>query len=81
MDEYVPGTCNIGVKETGKRKAFGIGMLALSVLAWLALAHFAAPRALRLLLFFPLFAGFVGVFQARAHFCVSNAYARKFVME
>jgi len=82
MDEpkYTPGVCNIGPSEKQKRLGFGAALLALSLILWAAAAFFQIDRAYRLLLFLPLFGGFVGIFQAHFSFCVFNAKAHVFSM-
>ena len=69
MADYVPGRCNIGPHGRAQRAAGGIVLIALSVLAGWFLRNGGAHE-LTLLLFLPLFAAFVAVFEAALGFCV-----------
>jgi hypothetical protein len=71
MDDprYVPGECNIGTEEIARRRAFGWGALAVTVVTFLGLTKTRANRWWRVLLFFPAAASASGFLQARLHFC------------
>lgn len=66
---YVPGKCNIGPEEINRRRAFGWGALAVTMLAGVGLLKSRTNRWWRLLLFFPASASASGFLQARLHFC------------
>ena len=69
MDEYQPGTCNIGSAEIAKRKETGwIGVGATAILA-LALVFFHVPAVWRVSLFAPAFVAATGFLQGFMHFC------------
>lgn len=70
-DEYVPGLCNIGLKEIGRRKLFGWWMLAITFIFWLFLAVSEASSAWSLLLFIPASLSAFGFLQASFHFCAA----------
>jgi hypothetical protein len=59
-------TVNIGPRERSKRLRFGLVALVVAFVAAAALIALGAPRLSRLALFIPLFAGGMGIFQARA---------------
>ena len=59
------GTENIGPRERRKRLLMGAGALAAGGLIALGMIAAGAPRAWRIGLFFPLWMGALGIFQAR----------------
>ncbi len=71
--DYKPGVCNIGAIGVKKRANFGLFFIGLSAIAFAALVALNADKLWRIALFFPLFAGFIGVFQAQKKFCAYNA--------
>jgi hypothetical protein len=74
-DGYRPGACNIGPAEIERRRRSGIaGMLAAAALAIVLVVVDAAPLV-RLTVAAPLFFGFLGLVQARLHFCVGFGLA------
>jgi hypothetical protein len=69
--EYIPGVCNIGPAETARRRRVGErGALAAGLLLVL-LRVTGAPRAWRLLVFFPAAVSAAGYLQAVRHFCAN----------
>lgn len=73
-EEYVAGVCNIGPAETARRRRVGErGALAAGLLlVWLQLTR--APRAWRLLVFFPAAVSAAGYLQAARHFCAAYGW-------
>ena len=73
-EEYVAGVCNIGPAETARRRRVGDrGALAAGLLlVWLQLTR--APRASRLLVFFPAAVSAAGYLQAARHFCAAYGW-------
>jgi hypothetical protein len=71
VDQYVPGTCNIGPAEIALRRRVGhTGLIGTVVLAAVLLAVDAAP-AWRLLLALPAALGAAGYLQAWLRFCAN----------
>jgi len=77
MVEYAQGVCNIGPRGRVERAAFGIAMVAFAIGLW----HLVRLNTLPswpswpiLLLFLPLAAGFVAIFEAVLGFCVIFAH-------
>jgi hypothetical protein len=71
VDQYVPGTCNIGPAEIALRRRVGhTGLIATVVLATVLLAVDAAP-AWRLLLALPAALAAAGYLQAWLRFCAN----------
>jgi hypothetical protein len=69
MTEYVPGVCNIGPAEIGRRRRAGhVGSAATLVLLALLLRA-RAPRPARLLVALPATSAASGYLQARRRFC------------
>lgn len=56
---------NIGPQERRKRLMFGIVTLAVGVVISFLFVYYRVPPLLRLTLFFPLFVGALGFYQAR----------------
>lgn len=75
MTAYQPGICNIGRGERRKRYAVGTLGFAAAVGAVAAVAALALPDWTLLVAAVPLFAGFLGVYQARFGFCAGFAAA------
>jgi hypothetical protein len=70
-EEYIAGVCNIGPAETARRRRVGErGALAAGLLLVL-LRVMGAPRAWRLLVFFPAAVSAAGYLQAARHFCAN----------
>jgi hypothetical protein len=69
--EYVPGVCNIGPAEIGRRRQSGWVGLGATVLVWAVFLIFRVPSPWRLLLFLPAAVGAAGFFQAAFHFCAN----------
>lgn len=68
---YIPGVCNIGKKEIGKRRTSAIvsGIVAVALGAAIVITH--SNPWLRLLVFFPLVSFTVGIQQWVSKFCVN----------
>jgi hypothetical protein len=74
VDQYVPGTCNIGPAEIAMRRRVGhTGLIATVVLAAVLLALDAAP-AWRLLLALPAALAAAGYLQAWLRFCANFGF-------
>ncbi len=70
MAEYAAGRCNIGTKGRAQRIAFGVLAIIFSLGLWGLIRLNAGPSAYVLVLFLPLFAGFVSLFEGLLGFCV-----------
>lgn len=69
QNEYIPGVCNIGRSEIGRRELLGwIGLFA-TVMVYSLLVFLDIPRIWRLVIFFPATLAALGFLQARMHFC------------
>src|SRR5436309_622150 len=75
VDQYVPGSCNIGPAEGARRRRVGHLGLALTALLALVLLAFGAARPWRLLLALPATMAAAGYLQARLRFCSTSASA------
>jgi hypothetical protein len=74
VDQYVPGTCNIGPAEIAMRRRVGhAGLVATAVLAAVLLLLDAAP-AWRLTLGLPAALAAAGYLQARLRFCANFGF-------
>jgi hypothetical protein len=74
VDQYVPGTCNIGPAEIAMRRRVGhTGLIATVALAAVLLALDAAP-AWRLLLALPAALAAAGYLQAWLRFCANFGF-------
>ena len=73
MAEYEAGLCNIGPKGRLQRAVFGALAVAFAIGVWGVFRLNVAPSAYLLLLFVPLFLGFVAIFEAALGFCVVYA--------
>ncbi len=74
VDQYVPGTCNIGPAEIAMRRRVGhTGLIATVVLAAVLLALDAVP-AWRLLLALPAGLAAAGYLQAWLRFCANFGF-------
>jgi hypothetical protein len=74
VDQYVPGTCNIGAAEIALRRRVGhAGLAATAVLAAVLLA-LDAPRAWRLTLALPAAVAAAGYLQAQLRFCANFGF-------
>lgn len=79
MAKYRAGVCNIGTGNRLARAAYGVLLLAVTIGAWLWMRD-NMERMYRLVLFLPLYAGFLGIYQAYYGFCVYHAWRRSFDM-
>jgi hypothetical protein len=68
-NEYVPGVCNIGPAEIGKRRQAGWVGLAATIVLWGLFWILRVPGPWRLFLFVPAAMGASGFLQAALHFC------------
>jgi hypothetical protein len=68
-----PTVCvpNIGPRERMRRVRFGVASLAAGVLLGALLVALSVARPWRLVIFAPLWAGSIGIFQAREKTCVA----------
>ena len=69
-EHYIPGVCNIGKAEIGKRMAIGWVALALSLILLFAFSYVHIYRMWYLVLFFPVTISVLQFLQAFLHFCV-----------
>jgi fatty acid desaturase len=67
--EYIPGVCNIGPAEIGRRRRAGWIGAAATVALWAILWIFKVPAQWRLFLFFPASMAATGFLQSALHFC------------
>jgi len=74
MVEYAPGVCNIGPRGRIDRAGFGIAAIIFSVGLWHLVRLNTLPSWPILLLFVPLAAGFIALFEALLGFCVIFAH-------
>lgn len=79
MAEYKAGVCNIGKWNRIARAAYGVLLLAIAMITWLWLRD-NVERVYRLALVVPLYAGFLGVYQAYYGFCVYHAWKHSYDM-
>lgn len=78
MTSYRAGRCNIGWINRVSRFIIGAVLLAVSLAVFFWLKQTEFSPFFRLLLFFPLYGGFLGILQAAVGFCVMNAQEQKF---
>ena len=76
--DYVPGVCNIGSAEIGRKRVGGTAALLATLAFWVVLLAIDAAPGWHLLLFFPAFAAAVGLGQAIRHFCIYFGFAAMF---
>lgn len=74
MVEYAPGVCNIGPRGRIERTAFGVAIIVFAVGLWHLVRLNELPSWPILLLFIPLAAGFIAIFEALLGFCVIFAH-------
>jgi hypothetical protein len=74
VDQYVPGTCNIGPAEVARRRRVGHLGLALTLLLAVVLLALGAARPWRLLLALPATMAAAGYLQARLRFCFDYGF-------
>lgn len=70
MNNYVPGVCNIGVKEREARLKMGLISLVVTLLLTFVIIYFKLDSSIRYLLFAPAFSASIGIFQYYLKFCV-----------
>ncbi len=84
MDEevilYKPGQCNIGPANSLLRMSYGFFFLTFSYFMWLLIELAGVGIWAKALLFIPLYVGFLGIYQAKARFCVHHAKKRTYDM-
>ena len=86
---YKPGQCNIGPQERQRRLLTGFGFGALSLLILIGIVYLERAlvdlsetiRYLRLVIVFPLFMSFQGLYQYFFKFCVTNALKNQYSMK
>ena len=71
VDEYIPGTCNIGVREIRRRQLVGGIGLFLTISTILGFYHQHASHLARFGTFLPAVVMFMGYLQARKKFCLA----------
>ena len=73
MPDYTPGVCNIDTQGQRQRAIFGISFIVvgIAIAAMLVFVTISIWWMTGVFLFF--WAGMIGILQARAKFCVSNA--------
>ncbi len=69
IERYIPGVCNIGKNEIRRRKYGGWTGLIVTIILYIVLVYFDAPRAWRFLIIIPATMAAVGFLQAHMHFC------------
>src|SRR6266545_8360360 len=74
VDQYIPGTCNIGPAEIARRMRIGHIGLAVTVLLGVVLLALGAAAPWRLLLALPATAAAAGYLQARSRFCFDYGF-------
>src|SRR5437867_11530602 len=74
VDQYVPGSCNIGPAEVARRRRVGHLGLALTALLAVILLALGAARPWRLLLALPATMAAAGYLQARLRFCFDYGF-------
>lgn len=78
MAEYKPGICNIGPINRISRFIIGVLFLAVALAVFLWMKNAGISPWFRLVLFFPIYGGLLGISQATVGFCVLNARERVF---
>lgn len=73
MTDYRPGQCNIGRTERRKRLGLGVAGLAATGALVATLVVLDLPPLAYLLSIVPLYAGLLGVLQAKERFCIGFA--------
>ncbi len=79
MPEYRTGSCNIGGWNRAARFLMGVFFLAASLIAWSWMVD-NVGRHYRLILILPLYASFLGFYEAYFGFCVYHAARRSYDM-
>jgi len=74
VDQYIPGTCNIGPAEIARRVRIGHIGLAVTVLLGVVLLALDAAAPWRLLLALPAGMAAAGYLQARMRFCFDYGF-------
>jgi hypothetical protein len=67
--EYIPGTCNIGVEERNMRKRTGWTGLFLTIILLIAFIIIKPNTFTKALIFFPAFMASIGLLQGYLKFC------------
>ena len=75
---YIPGTCNLGAGEVGRRRMVAAIGFVLSLSALAALITTSAPREARFGIFVPLLVMSIGWVQSRKKFCLAYGFAGTF---
>ena len=69
--DYIPGSCNIGIREIRRRQLVGGIGLFLTISTILGFYHQHASQIARLTTFLPALVMSIGYLQARKHFCLA----------
>ena len=78
VDYYIPGTCNIGLREIRRRQLVGGIGLFLTISTILGFYHQHASHLARFGTFLPAVVMFMGYLQARKKFCLAFGLAGLF---
>lgn len=76
-NHYIPGMCNINIKEIRRRRTIGHIGLACSTIGIFTLLLFRAPFSMQLLITIPIFIATLSYLQAKKSFCVAYAFSGK----
>lgn len=76
--EYIPGSCNIGVREIRRRQLVGGIGLFLTISTVLGFYHQHASHLARFGVFLPALVMSIGYLQARKKFCLSFGFSGLF---
>ena len=80
VNVYRPGVCNIGSVNRAFRFSYGFLFLAISAYLWVGFEVHGFGTLPKLFLVFPLYVGFLGIYQAAFKFCVYHAKRRTYDM-
>ncbi len=78
MDNYIPGVCNIGVKERQFRRNIGIVAGFISVAYLVVILALKLELVAKLLIFIPIFTAVISYLQFRMHFCAEFGILGKY---
>lgn len=70
MNKYIPGVCNIGVKERESRLKMGLISLVVTLILSFLIGYLKLEINFRYLVFFPAFSASIGIYQYYFKFCV-----------
>ncbi len=70
--KYIPGVCNIGIKELRSRRMASIAAMLAAFIADAMIRHYyPGNRQMELLVFLPLCAAFISALQVHFKFCIA----------